>query len=76
MLHLKINCVTAPGSEQWMYLFTSLEGKLQAEKAINQAKHNYQREPNVTFTPDLKWLVFRTNLHGPTHVYAVEVAKC
>ena len=32
-------------------------------------------EPNVTFTPDGKWIVFRSNMHGPTHVYAVEVAR-
>ncbi len=32
-------------------------------------------EPNVTFTPDGKWIVFRSNMHGPSYVYAVEVAK-
>ena len=32
-------------------------------------------EPNVTFTPDMKWIVFRSNMHGATHVYAVEVKK-
>lgn len=30
-------------------------------------------EPNVTFTPDGRWLVFRSNMHGAPHVYAVEV---
>jgi oligogalacturonide lyase len=35
---------------------------------------SYQLEPNVTFTPDDKWIVFRSNMHGATHVYAVEVA--
>jgi oligogalacturonide lyase len=28
----------------------------------------------VTFTADGKWIVFRSNMHGPTYVYAVEVA--
>jgi oligogalacturonide lyase len=23
----------------------------------------------------MKWIVFRSNMHGATHVYAVEVAK-
>jgi len=32
-------------------------------------------EPNVTFTPDGKWIVFRSNMHGVTHVYAVEIEK-
>ena len=27
------------------------------------------------YTPDMKWLVFRSDMHGPSHVYAVEVAK-
>ena len=26
-------------------------------------------------SPDGKWVVFRSNLRGPIHVYAVEVAK-
>jgi oligogalacturonide lyase len=50
-------------------------GVFQAEKLVNLAKHNYRLEPNVTFTPDQKWIVFRSNMLGPTHVYAVEIDK-
>src|SRR5438128_1420256 len=50
-------------------------GFFKAEKLVNLAKHNYGLEPNVSFTPDMKWIVFRSNMFGPTHVYAVEVAK-
>ena len=50
-------------------------GFLKAEKLVNLAKHNYRLEPNVTFTPDMKWIVFRSNMFGPTHVFAVEIAK-
>jgi len=50
-------------------------GYFQAEKLVNLAKHNYRLEPNVTFTPDMKWIVFRSNMFGPTHVFAVEIAK-
>lgn len=50
-------------------------GVLKAERLVNLAKHDYSLEPNVTFTPDMKWIVFRSNMLGPTHVYAVEVAK-
>ena len=50
-------------------------GFFKAEKLVNLAKHNYRLEPNVTFTPDMKWIVFRSNMFGPTHVFAVEVAK-
>ncbi len=67
--------VAAPGNGQWIYLFTPQKGELQAERLVNLAAHNYQLEPNVTFSPDLKWLIFRSNLQGATHVYAVEIAK-
>jgi oligogalacturonide lyase len=50
-------------------------GAFKAEKLVNLSKHNYSLEPNVTFTPDMKWLVFRSNMLGPTHVYAVELQK-
>ena len=50
-------------------------GFFKAEKLVNMAKHDYSLEPNVTFSPDMKWIVFRSNMLGPTHVYAVEVTK-
>jgi oligogalacturonide lyase len=50
-------------------------GYFKAEKLVNLAKHNYRLEPNVTFTPDQKWIIFRSNMLGPTHVFAVEIAK-
>lgn len=50
-------------------------GFFTAEKLVNLAKHNYGLEPNVTFTPDMKWIVFRSNMFGPTHVFAVEVER-
>jgi len=67
--------VAAPGNGQWIYLFTPKGDRLEAEKLVDLSKHNYELEPNVAFTPDAKWVVFRSNMHGPTHVYAVEVAK-
>jgi oligogalacturonide lyase len=50
-------------------------GYFKAEKLVNLAKHDYSLEPNVTFTPDMKWIVFRSNMFGPTQVFAVEIAK-
>jgi oligogalacturonide lyase len=50
-------------------------GVLKAEKLVDLSKHDYTLEPNVTFTPDMRWVVFRSNMLGPTHVYAVEVNK-
>jgi len=49
-------------------------GVLRAEKLVNLARHDYSLEPNVTFTPDGRWIVFRSNMFGPTHVFAVDVA--
>lgn len=60
---------------QWIYLFRTENGVLHGERLVNMAKHDYKLEPNVSFTPDGKWIVFRSNMHGPTHVYAVEVSK-
>jgi uncharacterized protein (TIGR03067 family) len=67
--------VAAPGNGQFLYLFTPQNGMLQAEKLVDLTRHDYRLEPNVTFTPNGRWIVFRSNLHGPAHVYAVEVAK-
>ncbi|MDG5496348.1 oligogalacturonate lyase family protein [Niveispirillum sp. BGYR6] len=50
-------------------------GVLRAEKLVNMKDHDYRMEPNITFTPDGKWVVFRANMHGEVYTYAVEVAK-
>ena len=74
---------------QWIYLFRPVlmanhgaddpalakPGVLKAEKLVNMAKHKYRLEPNVSFTPDQKWVVFRSNMFGETYVFAVEVEK-
>jgi len=48
---------------------------LQGGAAGRHAQHDYRLEPNVTFSPDMKWVVFRSNMLGPVHVFAVEIAK-
>ena len=67
--------VAAPGNGQAIYLFTPKDGRLDAEKLVDLSKHDYRLEPNVTFTPDGQWIVFRSNMHGASHVYAVEVRQ-
>jgi len=69
------NSVAKGDNGQFMYLFTTKDGKLISEKLVSLAKHDYSLEPNGTFTPDGKWIVFRSNMLGPTHIYAVEVKK-
>jgi oligogalacturonide lyase len=49
--------------------------KMASEKLVDMSAHDYRLEPNLTFTPDQKWIVFTSNMHGANHVYAVEVAK-
>lgn len=50
-------------------------GYFESERLVNMSKHQYELEPNVSFTPDMKWIVFRSNMFGPTQVFAVEIAK-
>ena len=50
-------------------------GKLRAERLVDMKAHDYRMEPNVIFTPDSKWVVFRSNMHGDAHVYMAEVAR-
>jgi len=50
-------------------------GVLEPERLVNMSKHQYRLEPNVNFTPDQKWIVFRSNMFGATYAFAVEVAK-
>jgi oligogalacturonide lyase len=50
-------------------------GYLESERLVNLSKHNYRLEPNPIFTPDQKWIVFRSNMFGPDYAFAVEVEK-
>lgn len=79
------------GNGQWIYLFRPQlvrmsglpeqaakqiqAGVFEAERLVDMSNHDYRLEPNVTFTPDGRRIVFRSNMHGPSHVYAVEVAR-
>ncbi len=58
---------------QWIYLFTPDGNKMKAERLVNMQFHNYKLEPNVHFSPDGKWVIFRANFEGWDEVYAVEV---
>jgi len=60
---------------QWIYLFTPQGNRFVSEKLVNMKNHKYSLEPNVHFSPDEKWIIFRANFEGETNVYAVEVKK-
>jgi oligogalacturonide lyase len=50
-------------------------GVFHSERLVNMSKHDYALEPNAMFSPDMKWLIFRSNLSGANQVYAVERKK-
>jgi oligogalacturonide lyase len=57
----------------WLYLFTPKGDSLQSEKLVNMKHHYYKLEPNVHFSPDGKWIIFRANFEGKSNVYEVEI---
>jgi oligogalacturonide lyase len=60
---------------RWIYLFTPIGDSLSSERLVNMKNHNYRLEPNVHFSPDGRWIIFRANFEGHTDVYAVEVKR-
>jgi len=46
--------------------------QFKSKRLVDMSAHDYRLEPNLRFTPDGKWLVFASNMHGVNHVYAVE----
>jgi oligogalacturonide lyase len=79
----------ASAENEWIYLFrpellnsTGSLGKnlirpgvFHPERLVSLHKNKYTLEPNAFFTPDGKYVIFRSNMHGPTYTFAVEVAK-
>lgn len=59
----------------WIYLFKPDGDKFISEKLVDMKHHNYSLEPNVHFSPDGKWIIFRANFEGEANVYAVEIKK-
>ncbi|HSC55115.1 MAG TPA: oligogalacturonate lyase family protein [Phnomibacter sp.] len=59
---------------RWIYLFRPEGDKFVSEKLVNMKHHFYKLEPNVHFSPDEKWVIFRANFEGEANVYAVEIA--
>jgi len=60
---------------EWIYLFAPDGDKLKSTKLVNMQHHNYKLEPNVHFSPDGKWIIFRANFEGNTNIYAVEIEE-
>jgi oligogalacturonide lyase len=60
---------------KWIYLFTPDGSRFKAERLVNMKYHHYHLEPNVHFSPDGKWIIFRANFEGFESVYAVKIAR-
>lgn len=58
---------------QWIYFFEYDGSRLKATRLVNMKNHNYSLEPNVHFSPDERWIIFRANFEGVENVYAVEL---
>ncbi|GJM33973.1 MAG: oligogalacturonate lyase [Saprospiraceae bacterium] len=59
----------------WIYLFKPKKNRLKSTKLVNMKHHEYRLEPNVHFSPDGKWIIFRANFEGESQIYAVEIQK-
>jgi oligogalacturonide lyase len=62
--------ISAPNADDLVH-----PGTLVAERLVDMKTHDYRLEPNIFFTRDGKWLIFRSNMHGDVHTYMVEVAR-
>jgi oligogalacturonide lyase len=60
---------------RWIYLFRPQGNRFKAERLVNMQNHYYKLEPNVHFSPDGKWVIFRSNMFGLTNIFAVEIEK-
>ena len=69
------NAVAKAPDGKWIYLFTPNGNKFTSEKLVNMKRHQYKLEPNVHFSPDGKWIIFRANFEGIENIYAVEIKR-
>jgi oligogalacturonide lyase len=69
------NAVAKAPDGKWIYLFTPEGNKFISQKLVNMKHHQYKLEPNVHFSPDGKWIIFRANFEGIENIYAVEIKR-
>lgn len=65
--------VAKSNQNQWIFRYDFDGDSLRTTKLVCMKNHNYQLEPNVHFSPDAKWIIFRANFEGHTDVYAVKL---
>lgn len=69
------NAVAKAPDGKWIYLFRPQGNRFVPERLVNMKQHQYKLEPNVHFSPDGKWIIFRANFEGRSQVYAVSISK-
>lgn len=69
------NAVAKAPNGKWIYLFKPEGDRFVSEKLVDMKHHKYKFEPNVHFSPDQKWVIFRANFEGSEQIYAVEIQK-
>lgn len=69
------NSVAKAPDGKWIYLFKPNGDHFVSEKLVSMKYHKYKFEPNVHFSPDQKWIIFRANFEGNEQIYAVEIQK-
>lgn len=67
-LHVTSSAATSSGA---MYQ----NGAVESERLVNLAKQDYELEPNVHLSPDHKFVIFTSNMLGPSYIFAVEIAR-
>lgn len=60
---------------RWIYLFRPSGDSMISERLVDMQFHNYKTEPNVHFSPDGQWVIFRATFEGHTDVYAVNINR-
>ena len=60
---------------RWIYLFHPEGDSLRSQRLVDMTHHNYRLEPNVHFSPDDRWVIFRANFEGIEQIYAVDIRK-
>ncbi|WP_240377767.1 oligogalacturonate lyase family protein [Arachidicoccus soli] len=69
------NSVAKSPNGQWIYLFNPEGDHFRSEKLVDMKYDDYKLEPNLHFSPDNKWLIFRANFEGHTDIYEVRIKK-
>ena len=67
------NSVAHSPEGQWIYKFEYDGTRLKSTRLVNMKNHDYKLEPNIHFSPDQRWIIFRANFEGTENIYAVEL---